>query len=72
MVFVRHQGFNAAATVVERALRRLIFPGASPAQTAGFRNGPGQVGDTLLCVSQLVSDETQLLPKDNVNKLSKQ
>ena len=66
MIFVRYQGFNAAAAVVENALRRLILPRGALAQTAGFHDGPGQVGNALLRVRQLVGDKPQFLPNEKL------
>ena len=49
VVFVRHQGFNAAATIVVVALRRPVLSRGPLPQAAVLRDRPGQVGNLRNC-----------------------
>ena len=71
MIFVCHQSLDTAAAVVEVSLRRPVLPSGPFPQAADLCNRPGQVGNILLHVRQLVRDPPQLVQKEKLLTIGK-
>ena len=71
VIFVRHQSLNVAATIIVVPLRRPVLPSGSLPQTANLCDGPGQIGNVLLHIRQLVRDAPQFLPKKELLAIGK-